>query len=127
MSESTPEFDIRELDRKVAVKKDYWEDSGIKKPLQVVVCAACKYGSLILCGARHWDGVMRKQLEVINKRGESGDFKHLKGMHFTEGFIDQFGGFLTRKEAWDLTGETRQLVNLSRNGSDVELYSEGLY
>ena len=106
---------------------DYWEENGITKPAQVVVCAACKYLSITLCGARHWDKVMRKQLEVINVRGKDGNFKHLKGTDFEEGFIDQFGDFLTRKEAWDLTGETRQIINIERNGSDIELYSEGLY
>ncbi|MFT5707990.1 MAG: hypothetical protein ACI9ES_002292, partial [Oceanospirillaceae bacterium] len=29
---------------------------------EFIVCAANKYGDLILCGARHWDGVMHKQV-----------------------------------------------------------------
>jgi len=68
---------------------------------------------------------MRGQLEVINIRGGS-DFKHLKGTDFEEGFIDQFGDFLTREEAMQIVKENGQPFNKERNGCNKDLYSEGI-
>ncbi len=32
---------------------------------EFIVCAANKYGDLILCGARHWDMLMHKQVDIL--------------------------------------------------------------
>jgi hypothetical protein len=61
---------------------------------RVVVCAACKYGALILCGARHFDKVMHSQLDALNK-----EQRPKAGSAWKQGFIDQFGVFMDRKEA----------------------------
>lgn len=102
--------------------EDYWEKNGIKKPQAIVVCAACKTGDVILCGARHWDAVMRHQLAVMQSFGSS-----MKAHLFEQGFINQFGEFLTRKEALQVVKESGQPFDVKRNGSDTELFSEGLY
>lgn len=97
---------------------DYWKDNGIEKPQQVVVCAANKVGDLVLCGARHWDSIMCKQADALG----------IKGGREEQGFINQFGEFLTRKEAMQIVKENGQRFDIERNGgSDSELYSEGLY
>ena len=98
---------------------DYWEKNNIKKPQQIVVCAANKLPSgVILCGARHWDKIMRAQCDAIGE----------KGGREKQGFIDQFGEFLTREEAMEIVKENGQPFNMERNGSgDVVLFSEGLY
>ena len=102
---------------------DYWKDNNIVKPQQIVVCAACRYNTLILCGARHWDKVMNKQLDTIRR-----DAPDIHGYKFDQGFIDQFGQFLTRVEAMQVVKDNGQPFNKKRNGgSDIELYSEGLY
>ena len=101
---------------------DYWKDNGIEKPQQIIVCAAIRIGdwSYLLCGARHWDSVMHKQAD---KMGLS-----RKLITEEQGFIDQFGEFLSRKEAMKIVKENGQPFNIERNGgSDDELYSEGLY
>ena len=98
---------------------DYWTENGIEKPQQVVVCAANRLpNGVILCGARHWDGVMHKQADAMEINGFANE---------DQGFIDQFGDFLTRKEALKIVLENGQPFNAERNGSKDELYSEGLY
>lgn len=97
---------------------DYWEKNGIEKPQQIVVCAAIKVGDLIICGARHCDIRMREQAEAAGISLKAAP----------QGFIDQFGDFLTREEAMQIVKENGQPFNVERNGDgDTALYSEGLY
>lgn len=102
---------------------DYWKDNNIEKPQQVVVCAACTYEGLILCGARHWDSVMRAQYKALQPRLET-----CTGL-WEQGFIDQFGDFLTREEAMRIAIAAKQKVDIKRGcgGDPNTLYSEGLY
>jgi hypothetical protein len=102
---------------------DYWTTYGITKPPQIVVCAACKYGPVILAGARHFDQVMHTQLR------EMGGAKVLRAKYGREeqGFINQFGEFLNREEAMMIVLENGQPFNIKRNGNQTnELYSEGI-
>ena len=108
---------------------EYWEKEGITPIQQVVVCAAIlvklneqyKEGYVTLCGARHWDEVMRLQAKVMSLVK-----KDLVGAE--QGFIDQFGTFLTREEAMILVKKSGQPFDIDRNGGSMKtLYSEGLY
>jgi hypothetical protein len=98
---------------------DYWKDNNLIKPQQVVVCAACRKDNIILAGARHYDKVMRSQAR----------FMGMSMLEFEEGFIDQFGDFLTREEAMKIAIAAGQKVDIERGcgGDREELYSEGLY
>jgi len=100
---------------------DYWTDSAIEKPQQIIVCAAIRFGSLVLCGARHWDSAMISQVEEIGFRvvRDLGDEE--------QGFINQFSEFLTREEAMQVVKESGQPFNIERNRGDSCLFSEGLY
>lgn len=103
---------------------DYWKDNNIKKPQQIIVCAACYNDEILICGARHWDPIMNKVFRTIKTAGN----QDLKSSGFDQGFIDQFGKFLTRVEAMEIVKENGQPFDKERNGgSDKELYSEGLY
>lgn len=83
-----------------------------------VVCAANRIDGVIVCGARHFDTVMHGVLEAMNmprdKRG-----------YMEQGFIDQFGLFLTREEAYVLASEKGQIKG-EPNIVGV-LFSEDLY
>jgi hypothetical protein len=83
---------------------------------QRIVCAANRNrkSGRIICGARHWDNIMRSQKrEDENWTG------------WDEGFIDQFGQFLNREEAWLSAQEQGQIrCEVSSPGT---LYSENLY
>ena len=83
-----------------------------------MVCAANrnKKTGHILCGARHWDEIMRSQIKIV------------QGMDWEQGFIDQWGRFYNRKDAMRAVLESGQPFDAERNGGNGEdLYSEGLY
>lgn len=102
---------------------------------QFIVCAAIRKGiknnlrnDTIVCGARHFDTVMRI---VINTAGW--DYTG-----WEQGFIDNHGKFLTRKEAWkiaDAKGQIRRPTGFEQIGNprpanvgdDGILFSENLY
>lgn len=61
---------------------------------------------------------MRSQMRAID----------IKGWGAAEqGFIDQFGTFYNREEAMQIVLEGNQHFNITRNGGNVALFSEGLY
>lgn len=94
------------------------------KRQQTIVCAANLYvpTGLILCGARHWDNIMREQARAIFK-----DKEKVPVLGWEQGFIDQYGTFLTRKEAMEIVIQNRQPFDFERNGHQMEeLYSEGI-
>ena len=90
-----------------------------------VVCAACREPlGLIICSARHWDPVMNSILNHLQV-----SFPNMKGSVFEQGFIDQWGTFMDRKEAMLVAKAAGQEIDIERGcGGDSEtLYSEGLY
>ena len=100
--------------------------SNVLIPGRFVVCAANRYGDLIVCGARHFDKVMHSQLKFI-KEDRLLDFE-LEG-RVEEGFIDQFGAFMSRTEAWQVAEAAGQIIRRV-GGDDADggtLYSENLY
>jgi hypothetical protein len=97
---------------------DYWEKNRLIKPQQYIVCAACRLDNIIIAGARHFDKVMRSQMAAMPK---------MSWAQADQGFIDQFGDFLTREEAMKIAQDNKQRIDLERNGGDIVLFSEGLY
>ncbi|WP_222168006.1 hypothetical protein [Citrobacter amalonaticus] len=96
------------------------------KPQRRVVCAAnryqCKLGGapMVFIGVRHFCPVMRQNIhphkEYIDRQTEE------------QGFIDQWGVFMSREEALSVAKVAGQL-NISRIKSwpENELFSEDLY
>lgn len=83
-----------------------------------IVCAAIKnaQGSVI-CSARHFDGLMRAQIAIHSEDG---------WQQAEQGFVDQRGGFWTRKEAYLIAKAAGQIFRRV-GGDDKCLYSENLY
>jgi hypothetical protein len=90
---------------------------------RVVVCAAIKYGDVIVCGARHYDSIMREQIKFMNIANY-----RITPSFIVQGFIDQYGVFMDRKEALCVAHEAGQ-INTRRPKTDPfdELFSEDLY
>lgn len=87
---------------------------------QRVVCAAMRneHGEII-CGPRHYDGIMRAQLAKDPVAWED------RGQ-IEQGFVDQYGTFLTREEAHMIAHANNQVFR--RCGGDTRrLFSENLY
>lgn len=86
-----------------------------------VVCAAIRAedGDIIV-GIRHYSPDMQAQ---INSRFDGGKF--LRRRRDEQGFVDQWGVYMTRTEAWEVAKRQNQII---RNiGVEGELYSEHLY
>lgn len=81
-----------------------------------VVCAANKFGDLIVLGVRHFCPLMH---ETLDRLGIKGSEKH------EQGFVDQWGNFMDRKEAL-LVLKTHGRFIRDDDYSD-KLYSENLY
>lgn len=105
---------------------DYWAKNGLDKPIEFIVCAACKHPTLDLMavGARHWDVTMRTQFKSFDP-----SLPNMKSTAYWEqGFINQFGDFLTREESMKIAKNGGQRIDINRcGGSENTLYSEGLY
>lgn len=82
-----------------------------------VVCAAIRNArGVIICGARHFDNIMRQQILM----GEADWYDS------EQGFINQRGEWLTREEAWKVANLAKQIIRRV-GGDDYKLYSENLY
>lgn len=91
-----------------------------RKP--VIVCAAIKRDEIVICGARHFDEIMRMHVVTYHQEGLG------KRPQWEQGFIDQFGKFYNRQDAMIIVKESGQPLDNERNSGDgKDLYSEGLY
>ncbi len=88
---------------------------------QRIVCAANKdkFTGNIIIGLRHWDKFMHEQADA---QGWCGD-------PVEQGFLDNFGKFLTRTEAWVVAKNANQII-YEVGGNQIDggtLFSENLY
>ena len=104
--------------------RDFFEDLApnvrdmflVKAVNARIVCAAIKVRDEIICGARHHDMIMNAQLKKVER-----DYGNE-----VQGFIDQYGHFLTRELAWKIANYQKQIIRRC-GGDDHRLYSENLY
>ena len=97
---------------------------------QRVVCAANQHNDgFIVIGVRHFDNIMR---DTINLRKELNENEDWHGCD--QGFVNQFGNFLSREDAWVTACKANQIIRLvgSQTKEDIgkegiKLYSENLY
>lgn len=99
-------------------------------PPERIVCAANKYGDVILCGVRHGSEDM---YSLWDKVDEHTSCFFLDWTECEQGFLTSKYRFVSRKEAWKIALEQRQIVRLVGNQTpdsvyeETELYSENLY
>lgn len=89
-----------------------------------VICAAIFKGGNLILGARHFDMLMHKTIEQIGNGKFPGFAEFMSDAE--QGFIDQFGVFMTREEAMVLAVEKMQVLDATHI-HNKELYSEDLY
>lgn len=99
-----------------------------KKWGQVIVCAANRnqFGEIVL-GARHFDVRMHAAINVLRQLDAANKIAPVAYI-WEQGFINQFGEFLDRKDAMIVATAANQ-VNKHDDRCPVgtELYSENLY
>lgn len=91
-----------------------------------VVCAAIRAADgEVLLGVRHYSMDMHRQ---IDRRMDAEKFLHRHDED--QGFVDQYGVFMSRCEAYAVakaSGQLRYPENCGRGIDGDKLYSEGLY
>jgi hypothetical protein len=88
---------------------------------QRIVCAAIRHANGdVIAGPRHFDMFMHDQIR--NYKLLSVDWRRAE-----QGFIDQFGAFIDRKEAWIIANAADQVRKQVGGNERGELYSENLY
>lgn len=97
------------------------------KPQPRIVCAAIRTKSYgILVGPRHLDATMRAPMELMNIIAPE---RHVPDEFEDQGFIDQYGEYYSRTEAWKVAEAAGQIAH--RCGGDTRdggtLFSENLY
>lgn len=95
----------------------------VDKPQRRVVCAAVTdcVSNLIICGPRHFDTTMRNEIARMSDHVQS-QVKYME-----QGFVDQWGKFMTREEAFEVATVAGQIRHKSGNPDSKELFSEDIY
>jgi len=110
-----------------------WNDK-VTPVKRYVVCAANQYpNGVIIAGARHHDSVMRGTVAVIGggdwKKGFDilmGEDWKTEGSREIQGFIDQWGNFMSREEAAYIV-EANEQPMAEPGEAHGHLISENLY
>ena len=69
----------------------------------------------------HFDAFLRNSIQLLQE-------KHGVRVDEEQGFVDQWGVFMSREEAMQVVKASGQPFSLNRNGGeDDELYSEGVW
>ena len=87
-----------------------------------VVCAANRHEDTLVLGARHFDSTMHSIIARLDKQFLP-DFPST----WEQGFIDQHGRFMTRREALYVAIAAGQIVGRVKHGPQDVLFSEDLY
>ena len=91
------------------------QDTVMRKQTFKVVAAAVMYEGFIAVGVRHFDELIGKQLMA--------KFSSFEGTKAIQGFVNAYGDFLTRSEAY----VAARYNNQCSHKVDGELFSEDLY
>lgn len=92
-------------------------------PTRVIVCAANRYRDTIVTGPRHFDSTMHNTINVMDTAFKPTDYSL-----WEEGFVDQWGVFLTREDALVVAAAAGQIdVRRPKSAPLDQLFSEDLY
>jgi hypothetical protein len=93
--------------------------------IRIVAAAVRNVTGQLVVSARHYDSLMHAQIAA---RMDAESFHGVHGDN--EGFIDQYGRYLTRREAYLVARAAGQILNEAACATMFghrELYSEALY
>ena len=94
----------------------------LQRSVRRVVCAAIRANDGdVLIGVRHYSPDMYAQ---IHARSDGVKFRYRSGDD--QGFVDQRGEYMTRRQAWNVAEAAGQVRRAGHDGEGV-LYSEDLY
>lgn len=90
-----------------------------------IVCSAVRHpkGHIVL-GIRHFDSHMHAAITSLQASQPSVFAGHHR---WEQGFVDQYGTFYDREQAFKLATERGQIQAKTGNSTSTELFSEDLY
>jgi hypothetical protein len=92
-----------------------------------IVCAAIRRkDGCIVCGPRHFDHTMWKQIQGVAALPDCPSEIAKTWQGAEEGFIDQHGNFWNRRDAWGIADKNGQIIR-DRKWCEWNLHSEHLY
>jgi len=94
-----------------------WERADVQRR---VAMSACRVNGYILVGVRHFCPIMRMQMEAIGMTGDIFEREH--NMDTDQGFVDQWGVWMSRQEAYVVAKEAGQIIR--EDVTPGTLYSE---
>lgn len=96
----------------------------------MIVCAALRYpDGTIVIGPRHFDSTMQAQMHRLTVETTYVDYRYGIASRPEQGFIDQNGDFLDRRNAW-IEAEKCEQIRKRVGGDTINggtLFSENLY
>jgi len=118
---NAPDVDSAREFLRLAARNAPIEETASQNVQRVIVCAAVRQAATgrIIAGPRHFDGIMREQMKAADGVNA--------WIGADEGFLDQAGRFLTRKEALVVAADACQIRRVAGNDPATELFSEHLY
>lgn len=75
--------------------------------------AACRFNGYIVTGVRHFCPIMRNQIDAMGGFELLNEWQRESGELETgddQGFVDQYGRYLTREEAYIIAKEAGQII-----------------
>lgn len=103
-------------------REDEWRAEVQKERARILIAAVRAADGEVILGIRHYGPEIRRQMKA---RPDGDKFcGHEPGVD--QGFVDQFGHFYTRTEAYDLAVRKGQISPKSVH-TGAELFSEDLY
>jgi hypothetical protein len=99
---------------------------GAARGIRRVVCAAVRLNDVIVLGPRHFDHTMHTMIARLATSGTP----RTAWAHADQGFIDQYGVYMSRSEAYDVAVHSGQILPECRRTATVinpKLFSEDLY
>lgn len=95
-------------------------------PQRRVVCAALQYGPMMVVGPRHYDPIMRAHIALYKASMKHPELSEQRWPMALQGFVDQWGTFMTREEALEVARAAGQIMRRV-GGDETQLFSENLY
>ena len=80
-----------------------------------IICSAIKYKDHVIAGRRHGDAFATLEMFL-----DSNVYKDMKREDIVAGFIDNWGDFHTRKEAWVIADKAGQ-IKFGRGTQEAEI------
>lgn len=90
-----------------------WERQNVRR---VVSMAANIVSGHLITGNRHFCPIMIMSLEALGLTRKNGDENWVHDPHTDQGFVDQWGIYMTREEAWTVAEKAGQIKRVYTEG-----------